>query len=50
MKIPIVTGIYDNDNKIDTSVKCYLNSDNIGSPLSIRIENNGGSYHNDSTI
>ena len=49
-KIPIVTGIYDNDNKIDNTVSCFLNSIDIGIPRNIKIENNGGSYHNDQTI
>ena len=50
IKIPIVTGIYNSSGDIDTTVKCYLNSDNIGVPRSIEIQNNGGSYHNDQTI
>ena len=49
-KIPVVTGIYDSLGNINTDVKCYLNSDNIGIPLSISVDNNGGSYHNDQTI
>ena len=49
-KIPIVTGIYDNDGKIDTNVLCFLNSSDIGVPRNIRIINNGGSFHNDKTL
>ena len=49
-KIPIVTGIYDSDGNIDNNISCYLNSIDIGIPRTIKIENNGGSYHNDQTI
>ena len=49
-KIPIVTGIYNKDGKIDTSVSAFLNSTDIGVPKSIEIESNGGSYHNDLTL
>ena len=49
-KIPIVTGIYDKDGNIDTSVSAFLNSTDIGIPRNITIENNGGAYHNDLTI
>ena len=28
-KIPLVTGVYDNDGNIDTNVLCFLESDNI---------------------
>ncbi len=49
-KIPVVTGIYDKDGKIDKTPVCFLNSVDIGVPSSIQIENNGGSYHNDQTI
>ena len=49
-KIPIVTGIYDNTNTINKDVKCYLNSNDIGIPTSIKILSNGGSYHNDSSL
>ena len=38
-KIPIVTGIYDKDGKIDSNVSCFLNSTNIGIPISIKIDN-----------
>ena len=49
-KIPIVTGIIDNDGNTDTNVSCFLNSTDIGIPRSIKIINNGGSYHSDQTI
>ncbi len=49
-KVPIVTGIYDKDGKIDNTVSCFLNSNDIGIPKNIKIENNGGSYHNDQTL
>ncbi len=49
-KIPIVTGIYDKDGKIDKTVSAYLNSVDIGIPSNIQIENNGGGYHNDQTL
>ena len=49
-KIPIVTGIIDADGNVDNTVDCYLNSTNIGVPRNIKIVNNGGSYHNDSTL
>ena len=48
--LPIVTGIYDADNKLDTNVRCYLSSKDIGIPRNIRIINNGGSYHNDNSL
>lgn len=49
-KIPIVTGITDNDGTVDTNVNCFLNSTDIGIPRNIKIKNNGGSYHSDLTI
>ena len=49
-KIPVVTGIYDKDGKVDKNINCFLNSTDIGIPRSIKIENNGGSYHSDQTI
>ena len=49
-KIPIVTGIIDNDGNTDTNVSCFLNSTDIGVPRNIKIVNNGGSYHSDQTI
>ncbi len=49
-KIPVVTGVYDNDGVLDTTVDCFLNSTDIGVPRNIRIFNNGGAYHNDKTI
>tara|TARA_B100000579_G_scaffold137309_2_gene111423 strand:+ start:748 stop:9207 length:8460 start_codon:yes stop_codon:yes gene_type:complete len=49
-KIPIVTGIVDNDGNIDSNVSCFLNSTDIGVPRNIKIHNNGGSYHSDQTI
>ena len=49
-KVPIVTGIIDADGVTDTTVKCYLNSTDIGTPRNIKISNNGGLYHNDATL
>jgi len=49
-KVPIITGVYNSLGNVDSTAKCYLNSDNIGIPLTISIDNNGGSYHNDQTI
>ena len=49
-KVPIITGIYDKDGNIDETVFAFLNSTDIGIPKNIKIENNGGSYHNDQTI
>ena len=49
-KIPVVTGIYDNDGFVDKTVECYLNSNDIGVPTSIKIFNNGGLYHNDFSL
>ena len=49
-KIPIVTGVYDKDGKIDSTVSAFLNSSDIGIPRNIKIENNGGAYHNDQTL
>ena len=49
-KIPIVTGIYDKDGKIDTTVSSFLNSVDIGVPRNVRIVDNGGAYHNDQTL
>jgi len=49
-KIPIVTGVYDKDGKIDKTVSAFLNSTDIGIPVSIKIVNNGGTYHNDQTL
>ena len=34
-KVPIVTGIYDKDGKIDKTVSAFLNSTDIGIPISI---------------
>ena len=41
-KIPIVTGIIDNDGNIDTNVSCFLNSTDIGIPRNIKIKNSDG--------
>ena len=49
-KLPIVTGIIDADGEVDSTVKCYLQSNNIGSPKNIKIINNGGAFHNDTTL
>ena len=49
-KIPVITGIYDKDGKIDTTISAFLNSTDIGVPSSVKIENNGGAYHNDQTL
>ncbi len=49
-KVPIVTGIYDKDGKLDKDVDCFLNSKDIGIPRNITISNNGGLYHNDQTL
>ena len=49
-KIPLVTGVYDNDGNIDTNVLCFLESDNIGVPRSVKILNNGGAFHSDETL
>ena len=49
-KIPIVTGIYDIEGNLDTSVECYLNSTTIGVPRNVKMINNGGGYHNDMTL
>ena len=49
-KLPIVTGIYDADGIIDNTVKCYLSSKDIGIPSNIKIINNGGAYHSDTSL
>ena len=49
-KLPIVTGIIDSSGNVDTTVKCYLSSNDIGIPSNIKIINNGGSYHNDDSL
>ena len=49
-KLPIVTGIIDATGKIDTTVKCYLSSNDIGLPTNIKIISNGGLYHNDDSL
>jgi len=49
-KIPVITGIYDKDGTLDKTPVAFLNSNDIGVPISIEIENNGGTYHNDQTI
>ena len=38
-KIPIVTGIIDNDGNTDTNIRCFLNSTDIGIPRNIKIHN-----------
>ena len=35
---------------LESDLDCYLNSEDIGVPTSVRIINNGGSYHNDGTL
>ena len=38
------------EGNIDTNVLCFLESDNIGVPRSVKILNNGGAFHSDETL